>query len=268
MASLVKRLAGRMGYELKKKHGTLPPLDFLETLLLGALAVDGRLNVVQVGANDGSHSDPIYRFLMGYKGSTTALLIEPQPEIISYLEDAYADHPAASTYNGAIGAGERLVLYRIRPDLWESFRVSYLKGAPAYRAPSGLTSGNKAHVLAAASRHLAGKVPAEEAVEELHVPCTELRPLLIQRSFPLQLHLLQVDAEGADDEVLYACNINELRPAIINFESKHLSGQRMAKLQAFLSGLGYTLYQWNKTDTVALRFSDAAGDPAAGPGQG
>ncbi|MFU8821694.1 MAG: hypothetical protein ACNA8G_09060 [Gammaproteobacteria bacterium] len=136
MASLVKRLAGRMGYELKKKYGTLPPLDFLETLLLGALAVDGRLNVVQVGANDGSHSDPIYRFLMGYKQSTTALLIEPQPEIISYLEDAYADHPAASIYNGAIGAGKQLVLYRIRPDLWESFRVSYLKGAPATRRMS------------------------------------------------------------------------------------------------------------------------------------
>ena len=256
MASLIKRLAGRMGYELKRKYGTLPPLDFLETLLLGALAAEGRLHVVQVGANDGSHSDPIYRFLMRHKESNAALLIEPQPEIISYLRDAYAQHPAASIYNGAIGAGDHLVLYRIRPELWESFRVSYLKGAPAYRAPSGLTSGNKAHVIAAASRHLAGKVAPEEAVEELKVPCTQLQPLLVDHGFPLQLHLLQVDAEGADDEVLYACNIPELRPAIINFESKHLVGERMARLEAFLSGLGYTLYQWNKTDTVALRFSD------------
>jgi FkbM family methyltransferase len=259
MASLAKRLAARMGYELKKKYGTLPSLDFLETLLLGALAAEGRLNVVQVGANDGSHSDPIHRFLMDHKQSSTVLLIEPQPEIIRHLEDAYADHPTASIYNGAIGTGERLVLHRIRPELWESFRVSYLKGAPAYRAPSGLTSGNRAHVVAAARRHLAGKVQAEEAVEELHVPCTELRPLLIGRSFPLALHLLQVDAEGVDDEVLYACNIDQLRPAIINFESKHLVGPRMAKLQAFLSGLGYTLFQWNKTDTVALRVGLAAG---------
>ena len=267
MASLAKRLAGRMGYELRKKYGTLPPLDFLETLLLGALAAEGRLNVVQVGANDGSHSDPIHRFLMEHARSTTVLLIEPQPEIISHLEDAYADHPAASIYNGAIGAGERLVLYRIRPELWESFRVSYLKGAPAYRAPSGLTSGNRAHVVAAARRHLAGRVPAEEAVDELQVPCTELRPLLVGRGFPLALHLLQVDAEGADDEVLYACNIDELRPAIINFESKHLVGERMAKLQAYLSGHGYTLFQWNKTDTVALRFGAQPGDHASGPGQ-
>lgn len=266
MASLAKRLAGRMGYEIKRRYGTLPPLDFLETLLLGALAAEGRLNVVQVGANDGSHSDPIHRFLMDHRQSSTVLLIEPQPEIISHLKDAYAGHPTATIYNGAIGTGERLVLYRIRPELWESFRVSYLKGAPAYRAPSGLTSGNKAHVVAAARRHLAGKAAVEEAVEELHVPCTELRPLLVGRGFPLALHLLQVDAEGADDEVLYACNIDELRPAIINFESKHLVGQRMAKLQAFLSGHGYTLYQWNKTDTVALRFGGTADDRAAGLG--
>ena len=257
MASLVKRLAGRMGYELKKKYGTLPPLDFLETLLLGALAAEERLNIVQVGANDGSHSDPIHRFLMDHKTRTAALLIEPQPEIITYLQAAYADHPGASIYNGAIGASERLVLYRIRPELWDSFRVSYLKGAPAYRAPSGLTSGNKAHVLAAASKHLAGKVAAEDAVEELHVPCMQLKPLLEARGFPLKLHLLQVDAEGADDEVLYACNIGELHPAIINFESKHLVGQRMTDLDAFLSKHGYTLYQWNKTDTVALRLGTA-----------
>ena len=75
MASLVKRLAGRMGYKLKKKN------------------------------------------------------------------DAYADHPAASIHNGAIGAGEQLVLYRIRPELWESIRGSYLKGAPAYRAPSDHAAG-------------------------------------------------------------------------------------------------------------------------------
>jgi FkbM family methyltransferase len=267
MANLAKRLASRMGYELRKKYGTLPLLDFLETLLLGALAAEGRLNIVQVGANDGSHKDPLHRFLMGHRHSTTALLIEPQPEIITYLQDAYADHPGASIYNGAIGASDWLVLYRIRPHLWDSFRVSYLKGAPAYRAPSGLTSASKAHVLAAANRHLAGKVPPEEAVEELRVPCMQLRPLLVERGFPLALHLLQVDAEGADDEVLYACNVGELRPAIINFESKHLVGQRMAKLQAFLSGLGYTLYQWNRADTVALRLSDAAADRASGERQ-
>ena len=259
MANIFKQLANRMGYELKRKYATLPQLDFLETLLLGTLAAEETLNIVQVGANDGSHSDPIHRFLMSHPHRTAVLLIEPQPDIITYLQASYADHPRAVIFNGAIGSSDQLVLYRIRPELWDSFRVSYLKGAPAYCAPSGLTSANRAQVVAAADRHLQGKTAAEDAVEELRVPCRQLKPLLDERGFPATIHLLQVDAEGADDEVLYACNIDTLRPAIINFESKHLDAARKAALESYLSGHGYTLYQWSRADTVALRLGDAGG---------
>ena len=259
MENIIKQLANRMGYELKRKYGALSQLGFLETLLLGELAAEEALNIVQVGANDGSHSDPIHRFLMSHPHRTTALLIEPQPEIITYLQESYADHPGASIYNGAIGSSDQLVLYRIRPELWDSFHASYLKGAPAYCAPSGVTSANRAHVVAAARRHLQGKIAAEDAVEELRVPCRRLKPLLDERGFPATIHLLQVDAESADDEVLYACNIDMLRPAIINFESKHLDAARKAALESYLSGHGYTLCQWKRTDTVALRLGDAGG---------
>jgi FkbM family methyltransferase len=260
MANIFKQLANLMGYELKRKYGTLWQLDFLETLLLGALVAEETLNIVQVGANDGSHSDPIHRFLMSHPHRTTALLIEPQPELIAYLTAAYADHPGASIYNGAIGSGDQLVLYRIRPELWDSFRVSYLKGAPAYCAPSGLTSAHRAHVVAAAARHLKGKIAAEDAVEEVRVPSAQLKPLLDERGFPAPIHLLQVDAEGADDQVLYACNIDALRPALINFESKHLDTARQAALETYLSRHGYTLHQWKRTDTLALRLGSATGD--------
>jgi FkbM family methyltransferase len=262
MPSLVKQLANRMGYELKRKYGAMPALDFLETILLGAAAAKGVLNVVQVGANDGRHSDPIHRFLMDYRHCTRALLIEPQPELITYLEASYETHPRATVFNGAIGSGGDLVLHRIRPEHWQDFRVSYQKGAPAYRAPSGLTSANRAHVLAAAARHLGKGIDPEAAVEELRVPCTELAPLLQAQDFPSEVHLLQVDAEGADDQVLYACNIDALRPSIINFESKHLPAQRQSDLYAFLVGQGYKLFPWNKTDTAALRLAVPPGSGA------
>ena len=262
MPSLVKKLANRMGYELKRKYGNMPALDFLETLMLGAAAAKGVLNVVQVGANDGRHSDPIHRFLMDYRHCTRALLIEPQPELITHLEASYAAHPRATVFNGAIGSGGDLVLHRIRPELWQDFRVSYQKGAPAYRAPSGLTSANRAHVVAAAARHLGKGTDADAAVEELRVPCIELAPLLQAQDFPGEVHVLQVDAEGADDQVLYACNIDTLRPSIINFESKHLPAQRKSDLYAFLAGFGYELFPWNKTDTAALRVA-APPDPVS-----
>jgi FkbM family methyltransferase len=255
MPSFAKQVAARLGYELKRQYGDVAALDFLETLMLGAMAVESPLQVVQVGANDGSISDPIYRFMSAHRERTAALLIEPQPELIPYLREAYAEHPAATVHNGAIGSGDSLKLYRIRPELWESFRVSYLKGAPAYRAPSGLTSGNRAHVLAAAGKHLSGTATPEEAVEEIAVPCSRLAALVDALGFSRVIHLLQVDAEGADDQVLYACDVDTLRPSIINFESKHLDAGRYERLAEFLSGQGYTLYRWNKSDTVALRLS-------------
>ncbi|HRP36149.1 MAG TPA: FkbM family methyltransferase, partial [Gammaproteobacteria bacterium] len=224
-----------------------------ETILEGLIAGRDMLNVVQVGANDGAHNDPIHAFLMAHRQHTNALLIEPQPELIPHLEAAYAEHPRVAIYNGAIGATDEFVLHRIRPALWGEFRSSYMKGAPAYRAPSGLTSADRAHVLAAARKYLPAGIDAEDAVEAFAVPCRRLSQLLAETGFPTPIQLLQVDAEGADDEVLRACDVPGLRPAVINYESRHLPAARREALEVLLTGEGYRLFHWHKSDTLAVR---------------
>jgi FkbM family methyltransferase len=190
--------------------------------------------------------------LSEHRQHTNALLIEPQPELIPHLEASYAEHPRVTVYNGAIGAADELTLHRIRPALWNEFRASYMKGAPAYRAPSGLTSADRGHVLAAARKFLPARVNAEAAVEAFAVPCRTLPRLLAETGFPTPIHLLQVDAEGADDEVLRACDVPRLRPAVINYESRHLPAARRAALEALLTGEGYRLFHWHKSDTLAV----------------
>lgn len=249
---LGKQLLGALGLEVRRKSKFAPPLNFFETILEGLMAGRDMLNVVQVGANDGAHNDPIHDFLMQHRQHTNALLIEPQPEIIPYLEAAYAQHPRATLYNGAIGADDELILHRIRPPLWGEFRASYMKGAPAYRAPSGLTSADRAHVLQAARKYLPRGIDAEEAVESFAVPCRTLPGLLEETGFPDRIHLLQVDAEGADDEVIRACDVPRLRPAVINYESRHLPAARREALGALLTGAGYRLFHWRKSDTLAV----------------
>lgn len=250
---LGKKLFGALGLEVRRKSRFAPPLNFFETILEGLIAGRDMLNVVQVGANDGALNDPIHEFLMKHRQHTNALLIEPQPEIIPHLEAAYAGHPRITIYNGAIGADEELVLHRIRPSLWGEFRASYMQGAPAYRAPSGLTSADRDHVLQAARKYLPGAVDAEDAVEAFAVPCCRLPRLLEETGFPDRIHLLQVDAEGADDEVIRACDVPRLRPAVINFESRHLPAARREVLEALLTGEGYRLFHWHKSDTLAVR---------------
>lgn len=253
-----KRLFGALGLEVRRKSRFAPPLNFFETILEGLMAGRDALNVVQVGANDGTHNDPIHAFLMAHRQHTNALLIEPQPELIPYLEAAYAEHPRVTIYNGAIGAADELVLHRIRPALWGEFRSAYMKGAPAYRAPSGLTSADREHVLAAARKYLPGGIDAEEAVEAFAVPCRRLPQLLEETHFSTPIHLLQVDAEGADDEVLRACDLPGLRPAVINYESRHLPAARREALEALLTGAGYRLFHWRKSDTLAVAQAKAS----------
>ena len=248
-----KKLFGALGLEVHRKSKFAPPLNFFETILEGLIAGRELLNVVQVGANDGVHKDPIHAFLMAHRQHTNALLIEPQPELIPHLEAAYAEHPRVTIYNGAVGAADELALHRIRPGLWNEFRAGYMKGAPAYRAPSGLTSGDRAHVLAAARKYLPRGVDPEAAVEAFTVPCRTLPQLLAETGFATPVHVLQVDAEGADDEVIRACDVPALRPAVINYESRHLPAARRAALEGLLAGEGYRLFHWHKSDTLAVR---------------
>jgi len=56
---------------------------------LAALGTRKRLNIIQVGANDGVTGDPIYKDVLKY--ADRALLIEPQEWLIEDLKNAYKD---------------------------------------------------------------------------------------------------------------------------------------------------------------------------------
>lgn len=227
-------------------------LTFLDVLLEGYLAAKGRMNVVQVGANDGKINDPIFPFVMRNRAATRILLIEPQPEIVPFLTENYRDHPDAIIHAGAIGNAETLHLYRVKPALWDAYNPPYMQDAPAYRVPSGFTSSSLAHVRRHAEGNFRIDAPIEECIEEISVPCTTLHALVSRLSWGLDVDLLQIDAEGADDEVIYAADTDRLRPRLINYERTHLGQVRQQKLEAFLAHQGYKILHWSGSDTMAI----------------
>lgn len=83
------------------------------------------MNFVHIGANDGRINDPIFPFVMRNRTATRILLIEPQPEIVPFRRENYSDHPDATIYGGAIGTGEALLLFRVKPELWNSYNPPY-----------------------------------------------------------------------------------------------------------------------------------------------
>lgn len=65
----MKEFLHRKGWEV---HRIEPPPRFptrtaLETAMAALLAAQGRIRVVQVGANDGVYNDPLHEFLMKHR---------------------------------------------------------------------------------------------------------------------------------------------------------------------------------------------------------
>jgi FkbM family methyltransferase len=243
----------KKAFDLEEKNINQEPFSFLRGIMEGLLlSASSEIKIVPIGANDGKTNDPIYEFLMSNKNYTKALLVEPQDEIIPFLEKNYQEHPKIEIFNGAIALGDELILFRIKPNLWESFNPSYLKEAPRYRVASGITSSSKDRVLSAVKRSLEGDLSPEEAVEKVKVPCKQLKNLLKEYSFGQHIDILQVDVEGADDEVIYSCNIEEIRPLIINYEYVHLNIKRDMALEKYLINNDYKVFRSNNMDKIAI----------------
>lgn len=238
---IILRTIDKLGYELRRKKGKLEELSCFESCLLLLSGKQKKINILQVGANDGSINDPLFGFVSRNTDRVRIILVEPQEQILPYLEDNYAFQKEKCIFNGAIGSAQELTLYQIRKEFWGNLVVPYATGWPDYRAPTGVTSASYEHVSAWLSRHYFGKTPFTDVIEEVSVECLDVISLLKKAQLFETLDVLQVDAEGYDDEVIYASNIDKLRPSIINFELANLSAEKAEDLKKFLCEYGYTL---------------------------
>ena len=212
------------------------------------IEVKHKLNIVVVGANDGRVNDPIYDFAMGMSSKTNMLLIEPNKFLLPHLQKSYSPHPSYQIANCAIGQEGVLTLYAVKANWFDHFQPAYAKGWPQYRAATGITSANKEHVEKALLRE---GINPDDAIESLNVPCQQLSPLLAELSWPSAIDVLQIDAEGYDDSVIHAANIQSTRPSLIYFENHNIPEKRMDLLVNYLSSQHYLTYKMGG-DSLAI----------------
>lgn len=244
----------RAGWDVRRFDSTtpFPPLTSLHTAMTALLACQRRVGVVQVGANDGVLNDPLNSFLMRHRDKTDILLIEPQPHLIPILGANYEAHPSHKLANYAVGQRGTLQLHAVDERCWEDCHPPYGYGWPSYRAPTGVTSGDREYVLRWVRRYYTGPLPAEEAVTSFSVESLPLVDVLQSTEFDSGVDVLQVDTEGYDDEVLYQSSIESLAPKIINFERAALTPERFRKLANMLIALNYDI-QTTRMDALAIR---------------
>lgn len=222
--------------------------SFIYGLLEGLLSrAETKLNIIQVGANDGVTNDPLNQWVNNNLGLNNIMLIEPQVDVFESLKLNYAKHPSASFFNCAVGPTGHLKLYRIAKQFNQLYR-----GITA----SGITSFNRDYVLSKIKKNLdiSDDANSEDFLEELNVEMLPLIKLIEnQPNFSQGVDFLQIDTEGFDDVVIYNSNIDTLKPSAINFEFIHLDETKVKKLYQYLVRRKYKLIQWSSEDCCAVR---------------
>lgn len=183
---------------------------------------------VKVGANDGVTGDPCSDILIAdqkWKG----LLIEPVPYCADRLMVSFHDARRFLVERVAIGAtaGKRVFFYvdqqarNCIPDLPPWF--------------DQLGSFDRDHIL----KHLNG------ILEPFIVECVvEVHPLsdVLRKSGIRDIHLLHIDTEGYDYEVLKTVDFTIHTPVVIFAEHKHLAKTQRIEMARFLRNHGYSVY--------------------------
>ena len=189
---------------------------------------------IQVGAFDGVTNDPINEFVRDLKWE--GLLIEPQSGPFAKLKESYRDQPQLQFVQAAISDTDGTKpFYRVRNDI---------EGIP--EITQQLASFNKEVLLS----HTAFYADIANAVITEQIPTLSFATLL--RDYHVsKVDLLQIDAEGYDFEVLKLFPFEQVRPAVIHYEHKHL-GADVENSWRHLAERDYLLCH-NHEDTTAYR---------------
>ena len=180
---------------------------------------------VQIGAYDGKVDDPIQQFVRErhWKG----LLVEPQPDAFGRLRLNYEGYPGLLFENAAIAAeGGFLPFHRLKDEYASLFHGD--RGTLASLDPE--------HIL----KHLSKSVEASEALEVTEIACLTFSSLLAKHGIA-HVDLLQIDAEGQDDEIIRSIDFEAVKPEIIRFEHAHIDGLRKSECIELLLAQNYKI---------------------------
>jgi FkbM family methyltransferase len=214
-------------YNIRRRLPTIT-LDPLEVLLTSSWACEECLNIIQVGACDGTSSDPIHQYLKS--GTARAILIEPNPSAFQRLERAYSGVPGIILIQAALGKRDgEATLYRVKESGKTASEIDW---------SLQFASFSRAHV----KRH---GVRADR-IEAITVPCRTISSLIKQHGMS-KIDVLQIDAEGFDASIVRAALKLPMLPKCINFEHSHLALFERNPLYDSLKSNGYLLCydSWN-----------------------
>ncbi|UKN03090.1 FkbM family methyltransferase [Paracrocinitomix mangrovi] len=206
-------------------------------------------NVIQIGANDGITHDPIHKFIKRDKWN--GVLLEPQRYVYEeFLSKIYKKHSNIHTLNAALGEKDgKAKIYKI--------------GFTNARWATGLTTFDKATLEKAFTNGHVQRKCSKEGTQipedkSLHIIEEEVEIIsaasIISRYHFEHIHLLMIDTEGFDYEVIKMFNISKNKPDLVIYEKSHLSEEDQVACIQLLKDNGYKVFSQD-ANTVALQAS-------------
>jgi FkbM family methyltransferase len=182
---------------------------------------------VKIGASDGITDDPCSDFLLA-NTSWRGLLIEPVPYCFDRLRANFQDSGRFCLEQVAIGAptGECAFYYV------DAKAIQNIPSLPVWFDQLG--SFNRNHIM----KHLDGVL--DPFIIECKVQVCPLSDVLMRNEIQ-DVHLLHIDTEGHDYEVLKTLDFTKHAPLSIFVEHKHLPDVEKTELRKLLQEHGYSV---------------------------
>lgn len=247
VSGFIKKIIRKAGYTFKKTdffekyyHTIADPnyrnsgdLKPLEQLFYKYLNDD--FFFIQIGANNGQRYDPIHHLFVREKQHVSGIAIEPVKEYFEELKLTYKDFPQIKLIKKAIHNTEsEAAIYKINPDLNDI--EERLKGMSSFDIYNFTKEG----------------IPKTDIVTE-KISCISFMDLIEEEKIT-KLHLLQIDAEGYDVEIVKSIDFKKIKPRIINFEHRWqynlIQDSELFKLLKTLIDNGYQIVL-NGNDALA-----------------
>lgn len=186
------------------------------------------INFIQIGAADGLRNDPFREFIRrGWQG----ILVEPLPDVFELLKRNYASQDGLTFVNAAISNGGGSLSF------W-GFEESFLQSLPLEHR---LDLQRKASFTRAHVEHYLPNKNDCRWIKEINIQCLSIAELLKRYWGTEPIHLLAIDAEGHERNIISGIDFGSFRPEVIFYEDHTLSADDRAAIESQLAAKGYRL---------------------------
>lgn len=193
---------------------------------------------IQIGANDGFVSDPLYKFIRRDKWQ--GVLIEPVDYLFKQLKANYAPINTDNQLNF-----EQVAISNDTGSKEFYYVKSFTPSAemPVYLNQQG--SFNKEHL-----QKVKENFPKVE-IGKMTIPCQTISNI-IKKYKPKQVDLIHIDTEGHDYHIVKSIDFESTKPNMVFFEHRHITQAQRDELKEIFSKYNYNILE-EEYDTFAWK---------------